>query len=398
MHYFKPPSPCNKDKGLINMAKITEYQTSKGKFYRFRVYAGIDEMTGKKKYIKRAGFKTKAEAKKELHKLEYDLDIGKTQIKATESITYKEAYKLWFEQHSLSVKESTIYNIKNKFKLQILPLIGSYKVDKLTLAICQHAVNKWYQQHETSYKYILAYASTVVDYAKRLGLAYNNPFKDVTRPKVRAKHKPRNYLEPDELKRFLAIAKEKDLMQYTLFRLLAYTGIRRGEILALTWDDVDFKSGTVSISKTMTRGAKSVVILDPKTINSDRVLDLDTETLKVLKRWQIAQASYLLAVGINAYNTERYIFTRSDNKNPLALSVPGYWLRNLLAKDPTLPRITVHGFRHTHATLLLSAGASPKEVQYRLGHAKITTTLDIYVHLTKQDQKETIKKLVRYLG
>lgn len=93
------------------MAKITEYQTSKGKFYRFRVYAGIDEMTGKKKYIKRAGFKTKAEAKKELVKLEYDVSSG-NYFKPSEIKTVRDVYKLWFEQHSLTVKGSTCYLIK----------------------------------------------------------------------------------------------------------------------------------------------------------------------------------------------------------------------------------------------------------------------------------------------
>ncbi len=69
-----------------------------------------------------------------------------------------------------------------------------------------------------------------------------------------------------------------------------------------------------------------------------------------------------------------------------------------ILKDGGLPNITLHGFRHTHATLLLSAGASIKEVQNRLGHSDVTTTLNIYTHLTRQDQKETIQKLVRFLG
>ena len=121
------------------MAKITEYQTSKGTFYRFRVYAGIDEMTGKKKYIKRAGFKTKAAAKKELVKLEYDVSSG-NYFKPLDSKLFKDVYLMWLDQYKTTVKESTLNKVLSLFKNQILPQMGLYRVDKLNLANCQKAV------------------------------------------------------------------------------------------------------------------------------------------------------------------------------------------------------------------------------------------------------------------
>ena len=396
MHYFKPLSPCNKDKGLINMAKITEYQTSKGKFYRFRVYAGIDEMTGKKKYIKRAGFKTKAEAKKELVKLEYDVSSG-NYFKPSEIKTVRDVYKLWFEQHSLTVKGSTCYLIKGYFNNHILPLIGSYNVDSLTLAICQRAVNEWYKTRPSSYKNTLAYASAVVEYAIKLELTNVNYFKLVNRPKSKPKRSERNYLDVDELKRFLAIAEKNSLRQYALFRLLAYSGMRIGELLALTWDDVNFTDNTISINKTLSKNVKGrPAIYDPKTETSKRVLDMDSETMQVLRRWQVQQASYLLKRGINAMAGDQLVFSNRAN-DLMRLEVIREWCYRIL-KAGNLPNVTLHGFRHTHATLLFSGGASVKEVQTRLGHSKVQTTLDIYTHLTKQDQKETINKFVRLMG
>ncbi len=396
MHYFKPPSPCNKDKGLINMAKITEYQTSKGKFYRFRVYAGIDEMTGKKKYIKRAGFKTKAEAKKELVKLEYDVSSG-NYFKPSDMMTFKEVYELWYDQHRLTVKESTCYIIKQLFKLHILPKIGSYNVDNLKLAICQRVVNQWYKATPSSYKNILAYASAVVEYAIKLEITNVNYFKRVTKPKSTPKRSDRNYLDVKELKQFLAIAEKKSLRQYTLFRLLAYSGMRIGELLALTWDDVDFTGNTISINKTQAKDEKGqTTVHDPKTKTSIRLLDMDSETMQVLRRWQVQQASYLLKRGINAMAGDQLVFTNQSNDLLEPKSVRN-WSKQII-KWGNLPNVTLHGFRHTHATLLFSGGASVKEVQTRLGHSKVQTTLDIYTHLTKQDQKDTIQKFVRLMG
>ena len=153
MHYFKPPSPCNKDKGLINMAKIVEYSNSKGKLYRFRVYAGIDELTGKKKYIKRSGFKTKAQAKKELVKLEYEIANG-IYSQPVEMKTFRDVYDLWIEQYRLTVKESTFYNAKRVLNNYILPVLGSYKVNDLKLATCQTAINDWAKKYPSMVKLI----------------------------------------------------------------------------------------------------------------------------------------------------------------------------------------------------------------------------------------------------
>ncbi|MEY8737991.1 tyrosine-type recombinase/integrase [Lactobacillus sp. AN1001] len=376
------------------MAKIIEYTNSKGKFYRFRVYVGIDEQTGKKKYVKRAGFKTKADAKKELIKLEYKYSNG-NHFKPVEIMTFRDVYKLWLEYHRLTVKSSTLQAIKGYFNNHILPAVGSYKIDSLPLAICQMAVNKWYKARPASFKNVLAYASLVVDYGIKLELTQVNNFKRVNKPKTKAKRSKRNYLDPDELKQFLEISK-KSLEQYTAFRLLAYSGMRIGEMLALSWDDVNFIDNTISVNKTVSRDASGLSVQAPKTKSSNRLLNMDLETMQILHRWKVSQASYLLSVGINATQGCQLVFSNRDNSIMETSNVRNWCDR--IVKAGNLPHITLHGFRHTHATLLFSAGASVKEVQTRLGHSKAQTTLDIYTHLTQQDQKETIQKLVRFLG
>ncbi|KRM59105.1 integrase [Ligilactobacillus animalis KCTC 3501 = DSM 20602] len=384
-----------KDKGLINMAKIVEYSNSKGKLYRFRVYAGIDETTGKKKYIKRSGFKTKAQAKKELVKLEYEIANG-GYFKQERPETVRDVYNIWIDQYRLTVKEATFFNAKRALEYYVLPAIGSYKVNSLTLSVCQKAVNEWASKCPGSVSIIKVYASALIKYAVKLEIANKNPFSDTTIPRTQKREKI-NFLDVGQLKTFLALAEKKSLKQYALFRLLAYSGMRIGELVALTWDDVNFADNTISINKTLSKNADGQPIIhDPKTKTSKRLLDMDVETMQILKRWKVKQASYLLAIGINAMSKSQLVFSNRSNELLVTTAI-GRWCKQLL-KAGDLPKITLHGFRHTHATLLLSAGASVKEVQNRLGHSDVSTTLNIYTHLTRQDQKETIQKFVRYLG
>ena len=376
------------------MAKIVEYSNSKGKLYRFRVYAGIDETTGKKKYIKRSGFKTKAQAKKELVKLEYEIANG-GHFKPVEVRKFRDVYDLWIEQYRLTVKESTAFNARRTFK-KILPVLGSYDLDKLSIAICQREINNWAKNSPGTVKLIKVYASMVFEYAIKLGLTDKNPFKSIVIPRLQKKEKV-NFLDADQLREFLTLAQKQGIKQYTAFRLLAYSGMRIGEMLALTWDDVNFSDNTIDVNKTQSKNEKgNLIVSDPKTMASKRVLDMDLETMQILKRWKVQQASYLLTCGINAMDRGQLVFSNQHNK--LAqLQTVRKWCDKILQAG-NLPHITLHGFRHTHATLLFSAGASVKEVQNRLGHSDVTTTLDIYTHLTRQDQKETIQKLVRFLG
>lgn len=161
---------------------------------------------------------------------------------------------MWLDQYKITVKESTLNKVLSLFKNQILPQMGLYRVDKLNLANCQKAVNVWASSSPASFKQLLGYASNVIDFAKRLELTDRNPFKDVIRPRQRVMRKERNYFEPIELKRFLTIAKKMGFKNYAVLRVLAYSGMRIGELIALTWDDVDFVNNTISISKTVARG------------------------------------------------------------------------------------------------------------------------------------------------
>ncbi|MFC6347556.1 site-specific integrase [Vagococcus carniphilus] len=206
-----------------------------------------------------------------------------------------------------------------------------------------------------------------------------------------------NYYTKEELIEFLdLIKKSNNLKAYTVFHLLAFSGLRQGELLALTWSDINFELKTLTVSKTLTRGENSrLIVLPPKTKKSARTMALDDGTLSILKTWRKVQRTEALTVGFNTMSKDQLIFTNIDN-GFLSPAKSRKWLV-AIQEQYNLKKITVHGFRHTHCSLLFEAGAAIPEVQERLGHTDVKTTLNIYTHVTKKTKKETALKFAKYL-
>lgn len=178
-----------------------------------------------------------------------------------------------------------------------------------------------------------------------------------------------------------------------MFRVLAFTGLRKGELLALVWSDVDLNKRTLTVSKTLAKASNGQEhISTPKTTNSNRTIALDDNTVDVLKNWKKEQRSILEKV---ADDDQQLIFTTMDN-HLLYLDYPNNFLKTFL-KNNDLPHITIHGFRHTHASLLFEAGVSIKEAQARLGHKNIKTTMDIYTHVTNETREKTADKFSKFM-
>lgn len=135
----------------------------------------------------------------------------------------------------------------------------------------------------------------------------------------------------------------------------------------------------------------------PKTEKSLRTISLDAETLRVIKRWQIKQKEFFLKFGIKAdEDGNQLLFTTEENK-PYYLDFVNHNLKQIVAEHD-LKYITPHGFRHTHCSLLFESGASIKEVQVRLGHTDIKTTMDIYAHVSKRQTEETANRFADFMS
>lgn len=380
------------------MTKIIKYTNKDNEtLYKFRFYAGLDEITGKQRYIRRQGFTSLKAAKDELLKIEYLVSTNQY-FKSVKSGKFGDVLDEWLALHKETVKASTWQFIELRANKHVRPYFKDMYVDKITLRQCQDFVNKTFKKAPVAYVYSLSIVKNTLDYALRLGMIENNPMLYVIKPKKQASisDKHDNYYNKDELKKFLDVAKNTDLKKYTLFRLLAYSGMRIGECLALTWHDLDYKNNTIAINKTLARTNNGIKIQTPKTKASNRVISLDNETIQVLKMWQLEQRKQLLKVGINAMDSKQLIF--SNGKNSFII-VPTVRLAiKQIAKKTGIHSITTHGFRHTHATLLFASGLDIKQVQARLGHSNVQTTLNIYTHAIQDKQDKIGDEFAKYIN
>ncbi len=184
-------------------------------------------------------------------------------------------------------------------------------------------------------------------------------------------------LSPAEARRLLDTASGDRLE--ALYILAVTAGMRQGELLALKWQDVDLENATVSVRRTLTRDGGRVVIGDPKTKKSRRLIRLTTQAGNVLRRHLERQLHEIQMLGDN-YTDRGLVFTTGTGApvNPSNLRQRSF---ARLLRKAGLPHIRFHDLRHTCATLLLSKGTHPKFVQELLGHATVAITLDTYSHI-----------------
>lgn len=379
------------------MTTIKKYTKKDGTpAFMFRKYLGIDPLTGKQRETTRRGFSTMKEAKLALARLEIQLEEeGLKESPKTQKIqTYQNLFENWFELvYKNKVKESTYWGTRFVFDKHILPAIGSYRINKISVIDCQKQANHWAETSPKRYKRYINYAGMVFDYGCSIGILKENPMKKVILPTIKDDFKPNeseNFYDRQQLLDFLNRMEEGfPFIRYTFFSLLAFTGVRKGEALVLTWRDIDFKKKTISVTKTQAVGKNGKLLVQtPKTKASNRVVSIDDHTLDILKEWRSIQSKNLEKLGFVS-SINQLVFSRIDNNSYMYPRTPLSWLDSFYIHNKDMPRITVHGFRHTHASLLFEAGASMKQVQVRMGHSNIKTTMNVYTHVTKESNEET---------
>ncbi|MEY8717771.1 site-specific integrase [Ligilactobacillus murinus] len=379
------------------MASISKYKTKKGEFYRVQVYAGKNA-NGKNKIVTRRGFKTLREAKKVADKISVEVNSGEF-INET-NITFQQVYDQWLETYKLTVKESTLVRTLSAFRTRILPVLGHVPISKITPSMCQDLVNSWAKDRLVLCKSMFFRTSRIFRYAKNLSLIKANPMDNVTIPRVASKSEgKKTYYTKDELELFLSFAqKYPNKIVYPLLRLLSFTGMRKGEALALQWKDIDFDVGTIKIEKTLAQNIdRQPVVNTPKTKTSRRTIYLDNKTLQVLHKWHNEQRIILLQHGFNSSSSKQLVFSNYKTNSFLNGTMPNFWAKRV-QKKAGLECIPVHGLRHTYATLAIQAGMNPKELQIQLGHKDVQVTLGIYASLTQQQKVETPDKFTAFVN
>lgn len=379
---------------------IHKYETKKGFFYYVSFYIGLDEYGKKKRHLKR-GFKTKKEARVYEARLETgQLSEVLKASKQNTKISYQELYQEWFQAYQNTVEATTAAKTKDIYRIHILPIFGHKTISRISPLECQNFITEKSKTFKNM-KHIKSYTSKIFDFAINMNYIDKNPMANVIMPKIK-KEKSENFWSLEELHRFLKIVKEiEPYKHFALFRLLAYSGLRKGELYALRWGDLDFDNNLLTINKSIGRIDGHAIEKGTKNSFSVRSIYLDSETIDILKPWQelYRQEQNQLAISKIDLSNE-YMFTyltNSDQIEPLHADYLNNILKRIIRKYKLKP-ISPHGFRHTHATLMTEIGIDPTNTSKRLGHASSQMTLDIYTHTTKTGEQNSIKKFADYLN
>lgn len=354
-------------------------------------YFDLGTVNGKRKRIERVGGKTKKEAQEALRKAIYEYENTGV-YKEESSISVSDYFDFWYENYAeLNCKYNTLVTYKNVINNHIKPVLGNYKLKSLTPTIMQEFIND--KSKNFSKKTVQNIYSVMNNALKMAVVPYehikSNPLQYIKIPKFTGVKN--NDLKIITIEQFNQLLNRYPFSSsYHLPLMIGFhTGMRIGEVCALTWDDVDFENKTISINKTMIlKKGTHYEIGTVKNSGSERKIIIGDSLLKTLKKQKLWQSENKLRYG-EFYINEPYNFicTREDGS-----VVTTNALKNLnkVAKQELDIDFSFHSLRHTHATILLENGANIKDIQVRLGHSKISTTLDIYSHITNKRETTII--------
>ena len=331
-------------------------------------YRYTDWQGNRKKSTKR-GFSTKREAEEWLRKFLV------TQ-QADFNMLFEDFLKIYYADMETRLREHTMRTKKYIIDLKVLPYFGKLKMNEIKAP----DIRKWQNEligqgyAQTYLKTINNQVAALFNYAVKYYDLPNNPCRKAG-SMGKSNADEMNFWTQEEFSKFIDALMNKH-QSYMAFMILYWTGIRIGELLALTVDDVDFEKRTIRISKSYQRISGKDIITEPKTPKSKRIITIPQ----------------FLVLDLQDYIGSMYGAQKEDRLFP----VTKYYLEHEMQrgiKESGVKRIRLHDLRHSHASMLVEMSFSPLEIADRLGHEKIETTLNTYSHLYPNKQEKLADRL-----
>lgn len=379
--------------------------------------------------------KTEKQNQKALEKFvfEFEEKVKSGKYLDGEKLTFQAFTEIWFTDYAEQHLEATTLQLyKHLLALHILPAIGNLKLakvqpahlNKLYLLLSQERKDgKTGGYAPKTIKHVHNLISGIYSAAVKWNIVTDNPCDRVEPPKQTAARDKIKYFTLEQTEIFLSLldkdytttCREHDRTddtgksyhvaeysetrriptQFKLFFLLAiFCGMRRGEMIALEWSDIDFNNNSISITKSTTIANGKPITKAPKTQSSVRILSVPASVMAVTKEYRKEQLEYRIAIG-SQWIGENHVFIQWNGKQ-MHPDTPYNTFKRIIRRyneqtmdeAKKLPDIPLHGLRHTSATLLISQNVDVRTVSGRLGHAQTSTTMDIYSHaLKKMDEK-----------
>lgn len=311
-------------------------------------------------------------------------------------ITMKELLEEWLK-YSKDIWSPKTY-IANAHWCEIInKSIGHIKLQDINVKILEDFYKELRENTTYSDKTIQHFYTIITTSLKKAiiwGYIVNNPNSFIEKPKVRKKEI--QCYSPEEVEKLLECIKNECLKYQAMIYLAIDSGARRGEIVGLTWNDVDLKKQTLNINKSV-QYTKELGIFEKttKTQTSDRIIYLSNKTIEILKAYQKEQLENKLKLG-NKWENSKRIFTTivGGDMHP---DTPSQILEKIIKKY-NLKRISFHGLRHTSISLQISSGIQAQIISKRAGHSSVSTTHSIYSHFFDNEFKEVASAMNNILS
>ena len=356
------------------------------KRYEITVEGERDPLTGKRNRIFRTVKCSEKEAKAIMRRMITEMEENKVIKRYSKNVA--EWLEEWLNLYLPNVEETTRVGYKTKIRCYINPAIGDIQIRSLRAEHVQKMVNDMLSRglspkniRDTFNNINAAMKKAVV-----LRLIPFNPCEGVVLPKVK-KYKAKVY-NAQMIHTLLGVSKSTDM--YLTVLLGALLGLRRGEMLALRWDDIDFKTQTVHIRNNMVNGENGCIIKAPKSEAGIRDLKAGEEVMAELRKARKQYLDDMFAYG-GGFQNLNFVIRQEDGAPLLPDSMTRKWARFL--KDKGLPHIRLHDLRHSNATALIQAGVNPRVVQQRLGQSDVNITLNTYTHVLPEMDIDAAEKL-----
>ncbi len=365
---------------------IRKHERDAGVSYEVVADLGVDPVTGKRRQRSKS-FKTKKEAQAALTQWLSDIDRGVVVDRSRQTVAQMMAY--WLETYARPTVRPTTYQCyEQTIRTHIVPALGTVPVQKLTPAHLEtfYAEERAAGCGERTLEVCHLRLSQALDQALRQGLVARNVTRVVTAP--RSHPEEMKTWTAAEAQQFLEVASQSVYGPIWLVSL--FTGMRRGELLGLRWQDVDWERSVLSVRQgvSLLNGTPEEGGLKSK--SARREVPIEPEVVAALREHRAKQNERRLVLGA-AWQDHDLILASAVGTpiNPNNL----YRDYNRLVALAGVDHIRIHDQRHTHVTLALQAGANLKAVSKRVGHARASTTLDLYAHVTPEMHTEVSDKV-----
>lgn len=342
---------------------------------------------GKRKQIRRRGFKTKREANDMLITLQKE--VQDNEYIGTNKTTVGAFIQKWLEtERKFECEATTHYNNTLYLKNHIIPRIGDLQLQKLDAQKCQDFVNDMHEEGyaRNSIDRVVTMIKIAFDRAVVYKVLKENYMRKVKLPKMIKKEM--SVWSSEQLNTFLQFTKNK--RHYCAYALALFTGMRQGEILGLRWKDIDFKKKIISINQTVVRYGTEIK-QGAKTKSGVRTISIPNQLIEILLEQQKKSDDLKKELGTDFSDKDLVIFNLRNGGVVFPVNLSNSYRRDVKASG--LPHIPFHGMRHTHATMLIKKNVNVKLISERLGHSKIGITLDTYSHVTPNMQQELAEQI-----